>query len=194
LRINHAACLAALWASLVAGGCRQDMHDQPKLKPLAESGFYADQRSARPLVEGTVARGHLEDDDTLYTGKTGGQDSVEFPFPVTREVMARGRERYDIFCSPCHDRTGSGNGMVVKRGYRQPPSYHIDRLRQAPVGHFFDVETNGFGAMPDYRARIPAPDRWAIVAYIRALQASQHSTLDAVPPAEREKLAPGTGR
>jgi hypothetical protein len=194
LRSNHAAWVLALSAAFVAGGCRQDMHDQPKFKPLAESRFYGDQRSARPIVDGTVARGHLDDDDALYTGKASGQDVLEFPFPVTPDVMARGRERYDIFCSPCHDRTGGGNGMVVRRGYRPPPSYHIDRLRQAPVGHFFDVMTNGFGAMSDYRAQIPARDRWAIAAYIRALQASQHSTLDAVPPEARNRLAPGTGR
>jgi hypothetical protein len=194
LRSRHLALLVAVSAALAAGGCRQDMHNQPKYKPLAESGFYGDHRSARPIVDGTVARGDLEGDDALFTGKVNGQDVTEFPFPVTDGLMARGRERYDIFCSPCHDRTGRGNGMVVKRGYRQPPSFHIDRLRQAPVGHFFDVMTIGFGAMPDYRVQIPARDRWAIVAYIRALQASQHSTLDAVPPAEREKLAPGTGR
>lgn len=176
------------------GGCRQDMHDQPKFVPLRESGFYGDRRSARPLVEGTVARGHLDDDEQLYAGKVNGQDSAEFPFPVTPAVMARGRERYDVFCAPCHDRTGRGNGMIVKRGYRQPPSFHVDRLRQSPPGHFFDVMTNGFGAMPDYRAQVPARDRWAITAYIRALQASQHATLDAVPPEERNNLAPGTGR
>jgi hypothetical protein len=170
------------------------MHNQPKFIPLRESGFYADGRSARPLVEGTVARGQLNDDDLLYTGKTAGQDATEFPYPVTAEVMARGRERYDIFCSPCHDRTGGGEGMVVKRGYRQPPSFHIDRLRQSPVGHFFDVMTNGFGAMPDYRAQVPVRDRWAIAAYIRALQASANATLDDVPPDLRNRLAPGTGR
>jgi hypothetical protein len=194
LRSNRLAVLIAVSAALAAGGCRQDMHNQPKVKPLAESRFHGDQRSARPIVEGTVARGHLEDDDALFTGKVDGQDVAEFPFPVTRDLMARGRERYDIFCSPCHDRTGRGNGMVVKRGFRQPPSLHIDRLRQTPVGHLFDVMTAGFGAMPDYRGQIPARDRWAIAAYIRALQASQHSTLDVVPPDEREKLAPGTGR
>jgi hypothetical protein len=186
--------LLLLFATLLVGGCRQDMHDQPKFIPLRESGFYADARSARPIVEGTVARGQLNDDDLLFTGRVDGQDAAEFPFPVTAEVMARGRERYDIFCSPCHDRTGAGEGMVVRRGYRQPPSFHIDRLRQAPVGHFFDVVTNGFGAMPDYRAQVPARDRWAIAAYIRALQASENSTLDAVPPEERNRLAPGTGR
>jgi hypothetical protein len=186
--------LLALAAAALLAGCRQDMHDQPKVKPLRESGFYSDHRSARAPVEGTVARGHLDDDELLATGKVNGQDATDFPWPVTSEVMARGRERYDIFCSPCHDRTGGGDGMIVRRGYRRPPSIHIDRMRQAAVGHFFDVITNGFGAMPDYRTQVPAPDRWAIAAYIRALQASQHATLDAVPPAEREKLAPGTGR
>ncbi len=186
--------LLALAAAALLAGCRQDMHNQPKFTPLRESDFYSDHRSARPLVEGTVARGHLDDDELLDTGKVAGKDATEFPWPVTSEVMARGRERYDIYCSPCHDRAGSGDGMIVRRGYRRPPSLHIDRLREAPVGHFFDVITNGFGAMPDYRAQVPAPDRWAIAAYIRALQASQHATLDAVPPAEREKLAPGTGR
>ncbi len=186
--------LLALAAAALVAGCRQDMHDQPKFIPLRESGFYGDHRSARPTLEGTVARGHLDDDDLLATGKVKGQDATEFPWPVTAEVMARGRERFDIYCSPCHDRTGSGNGMIVHRGYRRPPSFHIDRLREAPVGHFFDVMANGFGAMPDYRAQVPVPDRWAIAAYIRALQASQRATLDAVPPAERNVLAPGTGR
>jgi hypothetical protein len=179
---------------LLLGACRQDMHNQPKYIPLRQSDFFSDARSARPLVEGTVARGELNEDELLYTGKMGTQDATEFPFPVTADVMARGRERFDIFCSPCHDRTGSGEGMVVKRGYRQPPSFHIDRLRQAPVGHFFDVMTNGFGAMPDYRAQVPVRDRWAIIAYIRALQASRNATLDQVPPDERNRLAPGTGR
>jgi hypothetical protein len=194
LSSNSSARLLALTAAVLLAGCRQDMHDQPKFIPLRESGFYGDHRSARPIVEGTVARGHLDDDDLLSAGKVDGQDATVFPFPVTAEVMARGQERYNIFCAPCHDRTGRGNGMVVRRGYRQPPSYHIDRLRQAPVGHFFDVMTNGFGAMPDNRAQVPVRDRWAIIAYIRALQASQHSTLDAVPPEERKSLEPGTGR
>lgn len=186
--------LLALLAATLAAGCRQDMHNQPKFIALRESDFYSDHRSARPVVEGTVARGHLDDDELLYTGKVGSKDATEFPWPVTDAMMARGRERFDIYCAPCHDRTGSGDGMIVRRGYRRPPSYHIDRLRQAPVGHFFDVITNGFGAMPDYRDQVPVADRWAIIAYIRALQASQGATLAAVPPAEREKLAPGTGR
>jgi mono/diheme cytochrome c family protein len=194
LTSNHSTLALAMSAALLLAGCRQDMHDQPKFIPLRASDFYADGRSARPVVEGTVARGQLNDDELLDTGKVNGQDATEFPFQVTPEMMARGRERFDIYCSPCHDRTGRGNGMVVRRGYRQPPSYHIDRLRQAPVGHFFDVITNGFGAMPDYRAQVSVPDRWAIIAYIRALQASEHATLDAVPPDERNALAPGTGR
>jgi len=170
------------------------MHDQPKYIPLRESTFFADNRSARPVVAGTVARGQLRDDPQRYTGKVNGADADVFPFPVDAAMMARGRERYDIHCSPCHGRTGQGDGMVVRRGYRRPPTYHQDRLRNAPVGHFFDVMTNGFGAMPDYAAQITVDDRWAIAAYIRALQASGHATLEVVPPGERNKLAPGTGR
>jgi len=169
-------------------GCRQDMHDQPKYLPLRESTFFGDQRSARPLVEGTVARGHLRDDTQLYTGRAGKEDATVFPFPIDARVMARGQERFDIFCSPCHGRTGQGDGMVVRRGYRRPPSYHQDRLREAPVGHFFDVITNGFGAMPDYAQQIAAADRWAIVAYIRALQLSEHATLADVPAGERDRI------
>ena len=179
---------------LFAGGCRNDMHDQPVYRPLRQSDFYADGRSARPAIEGTVARGLLREDALLETGKVDGKPAAEMPYPVTAQVLARGRERYDIFCSPCHDRTGRGQGMIVRRGYRQPPSFHIERLRQAPVGHFFDVISNGFGAMPDYRTQVPAGDRWAITAYIRALQLSQAGTLMEVPPEERNKLAPGTGQ
>ena len=192
LRTPLVAC--CLVAGLLAAGCRQDMHDQPKVKPYAKSEFFANRRSARPLVDGTIARGRLRDDPVLYTGKADGKPVDAFPFAVTADVMARGQERFDIFCSPCHGRTGDGEGMVVKRGYRQPPSFHVDRLRQSPAGHFFDVMTNGFGAMPDYRAQVPVRDRWAITAYIRALQASANATLDDVPPELRNRLAPGTGR
>ena len=164
------------------------MHDQPKYVPLRESTFFADSRSARPLVEGTVARGQLRDDDLLYTGKVNGQDATVFPAPVAAQTMARGRERYEIYCSPCHGRTGQGDGMVVLRGYRRPPSFHQDRLRDAPVGHFFDVVTNGFGAMPDYASQIRADDRWAIIAYVRALQLSEHATLADVPAPERDRI------
>ena len=131
------------------------MHDQPKYTAYKPSDFFADQRSARPLVEGTIAQGHLNEDELLYTGRVGGQPATMFPFAVDEALMRRGRERYDIFCSPCHGLTGEGDGMVVQRGYRRPPSFHVDRLRQAPPGHMFDVITNGFGAMPDYAAQIP---------------------------------------
>ncbi len=164
------------------------MHDQPKYVPLRESAFFGDARSARPVLAGTVARGHLHDDSLMYTGKIGAADATVFPFAVDTRAMARGQERFNIYCSPCHGRTGQGDGMVVQRGYRRPPSYHQDRLRDAPIGHFFDVITNGFGAMPDYAAQIKAEDRWAIIAYIRALQLSEHATPGDVPAANRGGL------
>jgi mono/diheme cytochrome c family protein len=180
---------SALWAlALLAAACRQDMHDQPKYIPLRASTFFTDSRSARPLVEGTVARGELRADQLLYTGKQNGADATNFPFSIDARVMARGQERFDIFCSPCHGRTGFGDGMIVRRGYRHPPSLHDDRLRAAPVGHFFDVMSNGFGAMPDHAAQVRVEDRWAIVAYIRALQRSQHASLADVPESERPRL------
>jgi hypothetical protein len=183
-RTRWLVCLVALLVS----GCRRDMQDQPKYIPLRQSTFFDDERSARPLVQGTVARGHLHDDTLLETGKIGNDDATVFPFPVDAQVLARGRERFDIYCSPCHGRTGNGDGMVVRRGFRRPPSYHDDRLRNAPVGHFVDVMTNGFGAMPEYRQQIDAHDRWTIAAYIRALQLSEHATIDDVPVTDREKL------
>jgi len=164
------------------------MHDQPKYIPLRQSTFFADQRSARPLLAGTIARGQLHDDPLLYTGKINNADATVFPFPIDDKVMARGQERFNIYCSPCHGRTGQGDGMIVRRGYRKPPTYHQDRLRDAPIGHFFDVMTNGFGAMPDYAAQVTVRDRWAIAAYIRALQLSEHATVNDVPPAERTTL------
>ena len=180
------ACLAL--CGLFLFGCRLDMHVQPKYKPLDPSSFFGDGRSARPEVPGTVAHGHLSTDELLYTGKVNGEPADLFPFPVTRQVLERGRERFNIYCSPCHDYTGSGRGLVVQRGFPPPPSYHIDRLVKAPAGHFFDVITNGYGAMYSYAARVEPRDRWAIVAYIRALQLSQHATLDDVPAQEREQL------
>jgi len=164
------------------------MHDQPKYIPLRQSTFFGDERSARPLVAGTVARGQLREDPLLYTGKVNGADATMFPFAVDGRVMARGRERYDIYCSPCHGQTGQGDGMVVRRGFRRPPTYHQDRLRNAPVGHIYDVITNGFGAMPDYAAQIKVEDRWAIIAYVRALQLSEHATLADVPADKRGAL------
>jgi mono/diheme cytochrome c family protein len=185
--------LALALAGLAAlSGCRLDMHDQPRFKPLRMSDFYADKRSSRPLVPGTIARGQLQEDSYLYTGMVNGQPANYMPFPVTRQVLDRGRERYNIYCSPCHARTGNGNGMIVQRGYRRPPSYHIDRLRQAPLGHFYDVITNGFGAMPDYSAQIPVRDRWAIIAYIRALQLSQQASADMTPASQSGAVPPGS--
>jgi mono/diheme cytochrome c family protein len=169
-------------------GCRQQMSEQPRYNPLAASDFFADGMSARPLVEGTVARGGLRLDERYYEGKAGAKLVAEFPLPVTRELLERGRERFNIFCTPCHGALGYGDGIVVQRGFRAPPSYHIDRLRTAPPGHFFDVVTNGFGAMASYASRVPVRDRWAIIAYIRALQLSQQATLTDVPAAERPKL------
>jgi mono/diheme cytochrome c family protein len=169
--------------------CQQKMADQPRYDPLGKSDFFADGRASRPMVEGAVPRGGLAADESFYTGKSGGRETDTFPIPLTRAVLARGRERFDIFCSPCHDRLGNGQGMIVRRGYRAPPSYHSDRLRQAPVGHFFDVMSHGFGAMPDYAQQIAPEDRWAIAAYIRALQLSQRTTLAELPATERQKLA-----
>jgi mono/diheme cytochrome c family protein len=164
------------------------MHDQPKYTPLRASTFFDDGRSARPLVAGTVARGHLRQDALLETGEIGNTAANVFPFAVDAQVLARGRDRFNIYCSPCHGLAGSGDGMVVQRGFRRPESYHTDRLRAAPAGHFVDVMLNGFGAMPDFADRINAHDRWAIAAYIRALQLSQHATIGDVPANERGAL------
>jgi Cytochrome C oxidase, cbb3-type, subunit III len=181
MRVLERLSPLGLLGVLLLAGCRQDMHDQPRFKPLAKSDFYPDLRSARTPVEGTVARGQLHEDSYLYTGKIGNNPGDYMPFPVTEEVLLRGRERFDIYCSPCHSRLGDGRGMIVQRGFRTPPSYHTERLRNAPLGYFFDVMTQGFGAMPEYASQIPARDRWAIVAYIRALQLSQHATSSDVP-------------
>jgi mono/diheme cytochrome c family protein len=189
-----------LLALLTLAGCRQDMHDQPRFKPLAESDFFADLRSSRAPVDGTVARGQLHEDTYFYTGKIGANPGNYMPseVPVNEEILARGRERFNIYCAPCHSRLGDGNGMVVQRGYRHPPSYHQDRLRQAPLGYFFDVMTNGFGAMPDYAAQIAPRDRWCIVAYIRALQLSQNASAadiggQQIPSAAPAFEEPGSG-
>jgi hypothetical protein len=180
--------LCGLCVFVVSVACRQDMHDQPKLKPLAKSDFYADRRGSRPQVEGTIARGQLVDDSAFYTGKVDGQLTSELPVKLSPELLATGRTRFDTFCAPCHGRIGNGNGMVVQRGFKKPNSFHIDRIRQMPVGHFFDAMTNGFGAMADYRAQVPVADRWAIAAYVRALQLSQNARLPDVPESERAAL------
>jgi mono/diheme cytochrome c family protein len=184
-----------LAAPLALSACRQDMHDNPRSEPLEASRVFGDGSASRPLVEGTVPRGHLNEDDALFTGKVGGQPVTEFPFAITRKELDRGQDRFNIYCAPCHSRLGDGRGMVVLRGHRQPPSFHIDRLRDAPPGYVYDVITNGFGAMPDYRAQLTPQDRWAVVAYLKALQLSQHATMADVPEAERGRVgsgAPGT--
>lgn len=190
-----------LWTAIIgillfSVGCRYDMQDQPRYKVYKKSDWFADNRASRELPEGTVARGLLRDDKALYTGKKEGVTNVqaqtttdasgntvvtsfpdaveEFPVPVTKELVDRGQERYNIYCIVCHGPTGNGDGMIVRRGFSKPPTYNDDRLRNAPVGHFYDVITNGWGRMNSYASQIPVADRWAIVAYIRALQISQN--------------------
>jgi mono/diheme cytochrome c family protein len=171
-----------------AAACRQDMHDAPRYEPLEASTFFINGQSARALVANTVARGTLREDEHLYQGTINGELTDMFPVPVDRQLMARGRERFDAFCSPCHGRTGQGNGMVVQRGFRAPPSFHEDRLRTAAAGYYVNVMTNGFGAMSDYAAQVAVEDRWAIAAYIRALQLSQRATVNDVPADRRPEL------
>jgi hypothetical protein len=189
-RLDRHAWRLALCAAVLLTGCRLDMHVQPRYNPYAPSDFFADGRSERPPVAGTVARSEIVSgpEQVVFTGMLNGREVDAFPFPVTRAVLDRGRERYNIFCTPCHGWTGDGDGMIVQRGFRPPPSYHIDRLRQAPAGHFFSVITNGFGAMYPYGYRILPRDRWAIIAYIRALQLSRQAKIGDVPDAERSKL------
>jgi mono/diheme cytochrome c family protein len=194
LRTNSKIALTVL-AAAALGACRQDMHDQPKYIPLRPSGFFADGRSERQLIAGTVARGHLNDDVAFYAGKGPDNQPVDtFPFPITRADLARGQERFNVYCSPCHDRLGNGDGMIVRRGYRHPPSYHIDRLRSVTNGYIYDVISNGFGAMPDYSAQIQPRDRWLIVAYIRALQLSQNASINDVPADARGQLGQGAAQ
>jgi mono/diheme cytochrome c family protein len=169
-------------------GCRQDMHDQPKYRPLRGSELFADGRSARPFVPGTVARGQLREDPVFFTGKSGDDFVAEIPVKVTAELLARGRTQYEVFCAPCHGRTGRGDGMIVQRGFKKPSSYHVDRLRQVPIGYYYDVVTNGFGAMSDYAAQVTPEDRWAIAAYIRTLQYSQYAPAADVPAEKRAQL------
>jgi mono/diheme cytochrome c family protein len=176
---------------LLSSACRQKMSNQPKYDPLEPSDFFSDGMSARPRIPGTVARGELAIDGFLATGKIGNADGDGFPFPITADVMNRGQERFNIYCSPCHGRGGDGNGMIPSRGLRHPPSFHTDALRNAKTGHFFDVMTNGFGAMPTYAPQIPVNDRWAIIAYIRALQLSRKGTINDLPPAQRAQLTAG---
>lgn len=190
LRVSAALhlCVGLL---LGAAGCHRDMYEQPRYEPLEASVLFDDHRSARQRVPGTVPFGTAPFDAALQTGRIDGELTAELPLELTEVLLRRGRERYDIYCSVCHGRTGDGTGMIVQRGYRQPPTFHSDRLRGVPIGHFFDVITNGFGAMPSYASQVPVEDRWAIAAYLRALQLSQYATGDDVPA---ELQASGTER
>lgn len=181
--IAATAVLAALT------GCRQDMHNQPKFVPQRGTEFYADGRSARPQVDNTVGRGQLREDSYFYTGMINGKPGDSLPFPVTVAVMQRGQERYNIYCTPCHSRVGNGVGMIVQRGYRPAGNFHTPRMQADPLGHFYDVISNGYGAMPDYAAQLTVADRWAVVAYIRALQLSQNAQASDLPAgAQAESL------
>lgn len=186
------ALLVLLLGAACTMGCRQDMQDQPKIMPQAANPFFTDGRGGRPLVEGTVARSAATQATPYLTGKEDGQFVRQAPLPLTAATLARGRERYDVFCSPCHDRVGTGQGMIVQRGYKQPQTFHSDRLRGEADGYFFNAITNGFGLMPNYAQQVPVADRWAITLYIRALQLSQHASLDDVPEAQRATLGAGT--
>ena len=184
-RLNRIAAVCGVAAVSLLAGCRQDMQDQPKFIPQRGTDFYADGRSARPQVENTVARGQLHEDTYFYTGLQDGKEGNAMPFPATMQVLERGQERYNIYCTPCHSRVGNGAGMIVQRGYRPAGNFHTPRLMSAPLGHFFAVMTNGYGSMPSYSAQIAPLDRWAIVAYIRALQLSQNAKPeDAAPGAQ----------
>jgi mono/diheme cytochrome c family protein len=178
--------LAICVASVV--GCTQEMAQQPRYDPLEPSTFFTDGRSARRPVEGTVPRGYLRLDEHLYGGTVASVPADRLPVLLTRQLLVRGQERYDIYCSPCHDRVGNGQGMIVRRGFSPPPSLHDERLRLAPIGHFFIVMTEGYGTMPGYAAQVPPHDRWAIAAYIRALQLSQHATLAELSEEERRRI------
>lgn len=185
-QVSSAMVLFAAVAFVSGCNLRQDMANQARQNPLSPSKFFTDGRSERALVENTVIRGAVDDDQYLIP-----KDSNAFPIPVTQELLERGRERYGIFCTPCHGLQGDGNGMVAMRGMKHPPSYHQDRLRQAPNGYIFDVMTNGFGAMYGYSAQIPPRDRWAIIAYIRALQLSRNAPAGQMPAELRNRVDSG---
>ena len=185
-RLLPAVALVAALA--LSAGCRQDMHQAPCYDPPEASDFFADGRASRPLVAGTIPRGFLREDTAYYTGKQGNAFLAELPVPVTRDLLKRGQERFNIYCSPCHGVTGDGNGMIVQRGFKQPASYHSDRLRAQPAGYIYDVISNGFGAMQDYSAQVVPADRWAVVAYVRTLQFSRNVKAAELPTADRERL------
>jgi mono/diheme cytochrome c family protein len=186
--VSRISVVAAL--GLLAAGCsRLDMQDQPKYRPQRPSDFFADGRSERQPVDGTVARGALNEDTAFYEGKdAAGKDIEAFPIAVDKAVIVRGQQRFDVYCAPCHGRIGNGLGMIVRRGFKQPPSYHIDRLRNAPVGHLYDVISNGYGAMLNYAGQLQPRDRWAVVAYIRALQYSENANINDLPQEARSRV------
>jgi mono/diheme cytochrome c family protein len=188
--VRHKSILTVAFTIVMAmmSGCHLDMYDQPKFKPLSANPFFADSMASRPLVEGTVARGDAERDELLYTGKINGRVADVFPFPITRDVLARGQDRYNVFCSPCHSKLGDGRGMIVQRGFPAPASYHADSIRSKPVGFYFDVITNGYGKMFNYASSVSVRDRWAVIAYIRALQESRRVRISELPPDERKRL------
>lgn len=194
MRLPAAALRAGLIALVALGGlgaigCRQDMHDQPKLKPYRSSQFFVNGSGMRNLPAHTVARGSLQENTHFYTGRMpDGSMATELPMPMTKALLKRGQERFTIYCTPCHGQVGDGRGMVVRRGYKQPTSYHDERLRQVPIGYFFDVMTNGFAVMPSYAPQVPPEDRWAIAAYIRALQLSQHVDASSLTAEQRAAL------
>lgn len=190
-RARASAIALAAVALAGAAACRQDMHDGPRFKPLQANDFFADGRASREIPAGTVARGFLRDDDVFFTGIQNGAPVERIPMPITAELVARGRERFNIYCSPCHGVSGDGDGMIVKRGYKRPTSYHDPRLRNERAGYFFDVMTRGFGQMPDYAAQVSPKDRWAVVAYIRALQLSQHASVGDLTADEKGRLERG---
>ena len=179
-------CVCALTFAGCGGTLRQDMANQPRQNPLSPATFFPDGRSERPLLDNTVIRGSVAEDDMLVP-----KESNAFPLPLTEELVQRGQERYKIFCSPCHGLQGDGMGMVTLRGMKHPPSYHQDRLRNVPNGYLFDVITNGFGAMNGYSAQVAPRDRWAIVAYVRALQVSRNAHVADLPASLKEKLMAG---
>jgi mono/diheme cytochrome c family protein len=189
-RASLAAALAIVFCGIALAGCgyslRQDMANQPRQNPLSPSNVFPDGRSARPLMENTVARGEIANDAFLVP-----KDSNAFPLPLTPQLLQRGQERFAIFCSPCHGLQGDGQGMVAMRGMKHPPSFHQERLRQVPNGYIYDVVTNGFGAMYGYSAQIPTQDRWAIIAYVRALQLSRNAQVADLPPDLRQRLLAG---
>lgn len=181
-------CALLAVSTAVAAGCRQDMHDTPRYETFEANHNMPDGRASRAYPAGTVARGQLRDDEHFYTGKVNGEFAAEFPFPVAAADLARGQERFTVYCTPCHGQLGDGKGMVVQRGLRQAATYHQDRLREAAPGYLYDVISNGFGAMQGYAEQVPPRDRWLIAAYVRALQLSQNAKVDDVPAADRGRL------